>query len=269
VDVGPLVVQSAETSKLIEPRQTSARRPNATVPGRCHAAFDAAAAAGEYGALAAHVDWCVNRTPDRPARSQVDSAGVLVRPVTGGSHRPVAVLLASHAGWPRSGEPPAARPGRRKPDGACSRAWPDRSDSGRSGHPHGPRGSYNCPLPRATNQSGHSEQASPAAQSGSDPTRRPTANRVSAASTSSLIRNRVPAGASAKECRCEGRRQYRSSTRDLEPAAAHLLAVAVESARTVRQDPTTRLEAARRSYPSTLPRRRGSGFRRFCYTLLD
>ena len=40
--------------------------------------------------------------------------------------------------------------------------------------------------------------------------------------------------------------------------AAHLLAVGVESARTVRQDPTTDLEAARRPCLFTLPRRRGS-----------
>jgi hypothetical protein len=39
-----------------------------------------------------------------------------------------------------------------------------------------------------------------------------------------------------------------ASTRDPRRAAAHLLAVAVESARTIRQDPTTNLEAAQRPY---------------------
>jgi hypothetical protein len=38
------------------------------------------------------------------------------------------------------------------------------------------------------------------------------------------------------------------------------VAVVTESARTVRRDPTTHLEAARRPYRFTLPRRRGSGF---------
>jgi hypothetical protein len=49
----------------------------------------------------------------------------------------------------------------------------------------------------------------------------PFANRGGAASTSSPIRDRVPAEASARECRCEGRRQCRSDTRsrDARPSA--------------------------------------------------
>jgi hypothetical protein len=70
---------------------------------------------------------------------------------------------------------------------------------------------------------------------------------------------RVPAGASARERRCGGRRRCpvrhaRSETR------CRPVAVVVESARAVRRDPTTHLEAAQRRYAFTLPRRGGSGF---------
>jgi hypothetical protein len=154
-----------------------------------------------------------------------------------------------------------------KSDGACSRAWPDRWDSDRFGHRRTPRGCNNCPRRRATNQSGHRARANPTAQSGSDPTRQPVANPASDASRSFPIRTRVPAGASAKGYRYEGRRQYLSGTRVPRRAVDHPVAVVEDSARTARQDPTTNLVAAWRSCVFTLPRRENnvSGL---CYRLL-
>ena len=76
---------------------------------------------------------------------------------------------------------------------------------------------------RATNQSGGRARANPVAQNGSDPTQPPAAIRARAARTSSPICTRVPARASARECRCEGRRQCRSDTRDPRRAAVLLL----------------------------------------------
>ena len=66
-----------------------------------------------------------------------------------------------------------------------------------------------CPRPPGTNQSDRRARANPAAQSGSDPTPPPVASRASDASTSSPTRMRVPAGASARERRCGGRRRCR------------------------------------------------------------
>jgi hypothetical protein len=168
-------------------------------------------------------------------------------------------LLASRSGSRRSGKPPAARRARRKSGDACSLAWPGRWDSGRSGHPRARRGRNNCPRLPLTNHSGAGEQANRAERNGSDPIRPPVASRADAASTSSQIRTRVPAGTSARECRCEARKQCRSGTRDPKRVAAHLRTVVVESARMVRQVLTTDLEVARRPCPFTLPRRRGSG----------
>src|SRR4029453_1119356 len=106
--------------------------------------------------------------------------------------------------------------------------------------------------------------ANPEAKSGSDPTHRPVASRASDASTSSLIRSRVPTGASARECRCEGRRRYRLDTRGPRRAAVRLLVDGVKSARTVRQDPKTHPEAAWPPWPvyTTVPTR--IRFLRFC-----
>src|SRR5262249_31457277 len=82
-------------------------------------------------------------------------------------------------------------------------------------------------------------------------------------------RTRVPAGASARECRCEGRRRCPSGTRDPKRVVCHLEAVVEESARRVRQDPTTDLEATPWSYAvhATSPTR--IRFGRFCYAYLD
>src|SRR5262249_13335522 len=106
------------------------------------------------------------------------------------------------------------------------------------------------------------------AQSASDPKRPPVANRAGAASTSSPSRTRVPAGASARECRCEGRRRCPSGTRDPKRVVGHLVAGVEESARRVRQDPTTDLEATPRPYAvhATSPTSTRSG--RFCYAYL-
>jgi hypothetical protein len=106
-------------------------------------------------------------------------------------------------------------------------------------------------------------------------------------STDSATRERAPPGPASRATVANGCRKERldraphTPTKIATPrhdhefsnsprsrAAAHLLAVAVESARTVRQDPTTHLEAAQRPYPFTLPRRTRIRFRRFCYTLL-
>ena len=100
------------------------------------------------------------------------------------------------------------------------------------------------------------------------PHARPLPIAQAGASTSSPTRTRAPAGASAREYRCEGRRQCLRGTRDPRRAAAHPVAVGGESARTARQDPTTDLEAAWRPCLFTLPRRQRIKFRRFCYTLL-
>ena len=158
----------------------------------------------------------VARVASRPCRSRDPRAHnpaavavVHVGPATGESHPPTPGLLASRSGWRGSGARRAVRPARRKSDGACSRAWPDRWDSDRSGHRRTPRGCNNCPRPPATDQSSRPARANPRAQSGSDPTRPPVASRASDATTSSPTRTRVPAGASARESRCEGGRQCR------------------------------------------------------------
>ena len=95
----------------------------------------------------------------------------------------------------------------------------------RFGHRRTPRGCNNCPRPRATTQSGHRARANPAAQSGSDPTRQPVASAASDASTPFPIRNRVPAGASAKGYRYEGRRQYLSGARVPRRAVDHRVGI--------------------------------------------
>jgi len=225
-----------------------------------HASCGAWRAKARYGASAVRAESPPRRIGDLRARSPAVAAVAHVRHAAGESHPPTPRLLASRSGSRRSGEPRAARPG---PSQIRWRLLPRLARSvgfGPVWSPHRPRGWNNCPLPRATNQYGRSERASPASRSGPDPKRPPIANRVGAASRSSLIRTQVPAEASAKECRYEERRQCRSGTRDPRHAAAHLLGAAVEPARTVRQGPTTRLEAARRSYLFTLLRRRESRF---------
>ena len=132
--------------------------------------------------MASHGTMCRARSPrrrearlsrDPRAHSPAAAAVALVECGAEESHPPTPALPASRSGSRRSGELRAARPARRRSGDAYSRAWPYRWDSARSGHPRGRRGWNNCPRPPATNQSGRSERANPAAQSGSDPTRPP------------------------------------------------------------------------------------------------
>ena len=80
-------------------------------------------------------------------------------------------------------------------------------------------------------------------------------------------RTRVPAEASAREFRCEGRRRCPSGTRDPKRVVGHLVAAVHESARRVRQDSTTDLEATPRpnAVHATSPTK--IRFGRFCYAL--
>ncbi len=226
----------------------SAPRPSAKLPNRCRAWCGASPTAAGCREFATRIGLPLHRSRGLLLRNLDDAAAVPARPGVEESHPPAPGPPASRFGWRRSGELQAARPARRRSDDACSRAWPDQSDLDRSGHHRRPRGRNNCPRRPATNQSGRSVRASPAAQSASDPTRPPVANRVGAASTSSPTRTRVPAGAFARECRCEGRRRCPSGTRDPKRVVGHLVTVVEESARRARQDPTTDLEATLRPY---------------------
>ncbi len=135
------------------------------------------------------------------------------------------------------------------------------------GHHHALRGWNSCPRPLATNQSDPFERANPAARSESDPTRPLVANRAGGANTSSPNRTRVPAGASAKGCRCGGRTKCRSDTRDPKCAAVRPSADVVQWARTVRLDHNgSGSSAAAIPVHATSPAR--IRFRRFCYLLL-
>jgi hypothetical protein len=225
----------------------SARRPIAKFPNRCRAWCVASPTAAGCREFATRIGLPLHRSRGLPPHNLGDASAVPARPGVEESHPPAPAPPASRFGWRRSGEPRAARPARRRSDDACSRAWPDQWDLDRSGHRRGPRGWNNSPRPPATNQSGRSARASPVAQSASDPKRPPVANRAGAASTSSPTRTRVPAGARV---------------------VGHLVAVVEESARRVRQDPTTDLQATPRPYAihATSPTR--TRFGRFCYALL-
>ena len=238
-----------------------APQPNATGPSHSHAGCDASRAAARHAAPTARAESPSRRSRDpREHRSAAVAVGP-VRRVAGEKRRLTPGLLASRFGSRRSGEPRAGRPVRRRSDDVCSRTWPDRLDSDRSGHRRGPRGWNNCPRSRATNQSGRRARANPGAHSESDPTHPGVATRAAVASTSSPIRTRVLAGASAKECRCEVRRQCRSDTRDPIRVAVRLLVDGRESVRAARADPTTHLEAALQPCPdhATSPTRSGFG----------
>ncbi len=266
VDVGPLVIPHAQAAKLTQPGKCALHDPPPpaeATPMLGYGAWPARAQCGDSGDRA---EWRPRRSRDPRPHGSVAAAVAPVDHAAGESHPPTPGLLASRSGSRRSSALRAVRRARHKSDGACSRAWPNRWDSDRFGHRRTPRGCNNCPRPRATNQSGHRARANPAAQSGSDPIRQPVASPASDASTSFLIRTRVPGEASAKGCRYEGRRQYQSDTRVPRRAVDHPVAVVEDSARTARQDPTTDLVAAWRSSLFTLPRRENnvSGF---CYTL--
>ena len=226
----------------------SARRPNAKFRNRCRAGAAHCQQRQDAASSQAGSDCLCIRSHGLPPRNLDDAAAVPARPGVEESRPPAPVPPASRFGWRRSGEPRAARPARRRSGDACSRACPDQSDLVRSGHRRRLRGWNNCPRPLATNQSGRRVRASPAAQSASDPKRPTVANRAGGACRSSPSRNRIPAGASARECRCEGRRRCPSGTRDPKRVVGHLVAFVEESAIRARQDPTTDLEATPRSY---------------------
>src|SRR4029450_4237613 len=131
---------------------------------------------GRYGAPPAHDESPQRRSRDPRARSLAAAAVGPVRRAAEESHRPTPGPLASRSDSRRSDARRAARLARRKSDGACSRASPDRWDSDQYGHHHALRGWNSCPRPLATNQSDPFERANPAARSESDPTRRLVAN---------------------------------------------------------------------------------------------
>ncbi len=152
------------------------------------------AAHGQHGVDVANPETAPNGRrvvaviPEHAVGPAPRSSAVLVQ--RGGSHPPTRGLPASRSDSRRSDAGQAARPARRKSDGACSRAWLDRWDSDRFAPRRTPRGWNNCPRPPATNQSGRRVRANPGARSGSDPTPPPVANRAGAASTSFPTRTR-------------------------------------------------------------------------------
>jgi hypothetical protein len=156
VDVGPLVIPHAQAAKLTEATQMCAPRPTATGPGHSRARCDAWPARAQCDESGDRAEWRLRRSRDPRAHSPGAAAVAPIRGAAEESHPPTPGLLASRSGWRRSGARRAERPARRKSDGACSRAWPDRWDSDRSGHRRTPRGCNNCPRPPATNQSGGS-----------------------------------------------------------------------------------------------------------------
>ena len=151
----------------------SARRPSAKFPNRCRAWWGASPTAAGCREFATPIGLPLHRSRGLPPHNRDDAAAVPARPGVEESHPPAPVPPASRFGWRRSDEPRAARPARRRSDDACSRAWPDQWDLDRSGHRRGPRGWNNCPRPPATNQSGRSVRASPAAQVHQIPHARP------------------------------------------------------------------------------------------------
>ena len=248
MDVRPLVVADTKASKLIEPRKCPLDDPAPSSQTAAVLGTGASPTAAGCREFATRIGWPLHRSRGLPPQNLGDAAAVPARPGVAESHPPAPMPPASRFGWRRSVEPRAARPARRRSDDACSRAWPDQWDLDQSGHRRRPREWNNCPRPPATNQSGRSARASRAVQSASDPKRPPVANRAGAASMSSPTRTRVPAEASAREFRCEGRRRCPSGTRDPKRVVGHLVAAVQESARRVRQDSTTDLEATPRPY---------------------
>jgi ribosomal protein L35AE/L33A len=203
-------------------RQTSARPPTATGLGRCRAAFGAQRGVGECDELAAPVGCSRHRRHDRRLRSRDDTEVVLVRLAMVGSHRQAAKLLANRAGWLRSSGRRVACRARRRSNGACSRAWPGRSDSDRSGFHHmlPARSSYRPPP--ATNQSGRDARASRAARSASGPKYRRLASRATVANTSSrpaaqFVWQHLPRDAAAEHEKNAGETR---AIRDARPSTA-------------------------------------------------
>jgi hypothetical protein len=266
VDVGPLVIPHAQTAKLIEPSE----RP-------LHDRPPPAQSTPVHGATHSEPRHDVARPQSAPNRRRVVPA-IPEHTVRPAPRSPPSAMQRGNRIYQRQGfvrvvpvRAGQANRERHAPPIADQMTFGPAlgpiGGSVRSGHRRTPRGLKNCPRSRATNQSARSARANPVAQSGSNPTHPPVASRAGAASMSSPIRTRVPPGASARECRCEGRRRCRSSTRDPRRAAVRLLVDGVESARTVGRDSTRHLEAAQRPYPvhPTSPTR--IRLRRFCYSL--
>ncbi len=153
-------------------KQRYARRPSATGPARSRAGCGASPTWAQCGATAVRAELRSRRSRDRPVHRPAVAAVARVARTVGGSYLPAPGLPASRSDSPRLSASRAARLARHRSDGACSRAWPDRWDSARSGHRRTPRGWNYCPRLPATNLSGRRVRASPASRSGSDPTRR-------------------------------------------------------------------------------------------------
>jgi hypothetical protein len=117
-----------------------APRPSATGPGHSHARCVAWPARARCDASGDRAEWWLCRSRDPRAHSPVAAAGVPVRRAAGESHPPTPGLLVSRSGSRRSGELRVARHARCRSDDACSHVWPDRWDSGRSGHRRTRRG---------------------------------------------------------------------------------------------------------------------------------
>jgi hypothetical protein len=131
----------------------------ATDPSHSHARCAAWPARARCDGFEDLAEWRPRRNRDPRAHSLAAVAVAPVRRAAGESHRPTPGLLASRSDSRRSDARRAARLARRKSDGACSRACPDRWDSDRSDHRHTPRGWNNYPRPLVTNQCGRTAPA--------------------------------------------------------------------------------------------------------------
>ena len=209
MDVGPLVIANAQAAKLVQPRERVLHHPappaQATpVRGAAHGqpGHDMARpqpAPNRRRIVAAIPEYTV-RMPPRPpmlaleSGNRIDQSQRFLRVVPIGSRQP---NRERHAA-------PVANQMTLAPALGSVRGI-----RARSGRPRTLRGRSSYRQQPATNQSARDARANRAARSASDPKCRPLANRATAASTSSQIRTRVPAAASARECHCEGRRQCR------------------------------------------------------------
>jgi hypothetical protein len=152
-----------------------APRPSATGPIDSHAGCDAWRATVRCAALAIRAESPSRRSRD-PREHKPAAAAVAPSAVQRGNRinqRQGFLRVVSVRAGQANRERHAVR---RRLDDVCSRAWPDRWESDRSGHRRAPRGLNNCPRSRATNQSGRRARANPGAQSGSDPRHPPVAS---------------------------------------------------------------------------------------------
>jgi hypothetical protein len=139
VDVGPLVVADAQATELVEP----GKRPFHDPPPPTQATPMLRAAHGQQGRDVTSSETAPNggrvvaAIPEHTVRPL--AAVAPVRRAAGESHPPTPAPLVSRSGSRRSSEPRAARPARRRSDGACSHAWrfdkiPQRIWKQRGGH---------------------------------------------------------------------------------------------------------------------------------------